>query len=284
MNAKQNPFSLYDFLGYFTPGAVFLYILVVYAARFYGFDIHDRLTNYGINEAETYVALVIASYALGHSISLMSSVFVEKFSIWMHNYPAIYLIYDKKIGYIEKIHINGDISKAGLLMILIRICVWILLLPVSLQDLIFGIGFNGRNTYCKKVDAGLGTIIIDKINVFLDKTLKGDEEKPFHYLASDYFRYVLHYVVVNSDNHLVSLKNYVALYGFTRTMTFLCVMVFWLSLYLMICSTSESHLIKLIFALSIVFSYIYYMAFNKFYRRYVLEAYMALTVLIKEKE
>ena len=25
MDIKQNPFSLYDFLGYFTPGAIFLY-------------------------------------------------------------------------------------------------------------------------------------------------------------------------------------------------------------------------------------------------------------------
>jgi hypothetical protein len=31
MDLKQNPFSFYDFLGYFTPGAIFLYAaLVVY--------------------------------------------------------------------------------------------------------------------------------------------------------------------------------------------------------------------------------------------------------------
>ena len=39
MNIKQNPFSFYDFLGYFTPGAIFLYGVLLITGHVSGSNI-----------------------------------------------------------------------------------------------------------------------------------------------------------------------------------------------------------------------------------------------------
>lgn len=92
MESKQNPFSLYDFLGYFTPGAVFLYVSIAISSRFFQFKLHDSLINAGFTKAEITVGLIILAYVLGHVLSFLSSVFVERFSNWMHGYPSKYLL------------------------------------------------------------------------------------------------------------------------------------------------------------------------------------------------
>ena len=38
MESKQNPFSFYDFLGYFTPGAIFLYGLAFISPKILGME------------------------------------------------------------------------------------------------------------------------------------------------------------------------------------------------------------------------------------------------------
>lgn len=61
-------------------------------------------------------------------------------------------------------------------------------------------------------------------------------------------------------------------------MTFLCILAFWGSLFVLSFSATESNVMKTILVASIPFSNIYYMAFNKFNRRFTLEAFMALAL------
>lgn len=99
---KQNPFSLYDFLGYFTPGAVLLYAVFAICNRFLGYNINERMINLGFTESQILVGLILLSYILGHALSLSSSLFVEKFAIWLHGYPSKYLLRIKSPGYLRQ--------------------------------------------------------------------------------------------------------------------------------------------------------------------------------------
>jgi hypothetical protein len=276
MDAKQNPFSLYDFLGYFTPGAVFLYGLVAVANRFFGYKLHESFTTQGFNAGETTVALVLLAYILGHSLSFLSSVIVEKFSIWMHGYPSKYLLNSKHCGYLKNKGKDGIEEDLDCMPKAIRGLVWLFMLPVAVLDKVLGDWLNARNVYVKVLDDGLSQIILKSEALLADKS-------DLHELPDDFFRFVTHYALVNSEHHITSLKNYVALYGFTRTMTFLCILAFWGSLFVVSFSGSESNVMKTILVVSIPFSYIYYMAFNKFNRRFTLEAFMALAVNYEKK-
>lgn len=75
------------------------------------------------------------------------------------------------------------------------------------------------------------------------------------------------------------MQNYVALYGFTRTMCFTGVILFWCHLRKMF-PVHEFHWSSIL-PLVIMFciTAIFYLDFNKFYRRYTLEALMAFTAL-----
>lgn len=284
MDAKQNPFSLYDFLGYFTPGAVFLYGFVAVINRFYDYKLHESFASRGFNSGETAVALVLLAYILGHALNFLSSVFVEKFSIWMHGYPSKYLLNSNHCGYLKNKGKDGKEEDLAGLSKVIRGLVWLFMLPVAVLDKVLGDWLNARNVYVKGLDDGLSPIIRAKIEALLtDNSGLTEPPEGYHWSKDDFFRFVTHYVLVNSEHHISSLKNYVALYGFTRTMTFLGIIAFWGSLFILLISPSESNAMKIIIATSIPFSYIYYMAFNKFNRRFTLEAFMALAVSYEMK-
>jgi hypothetical protein len=79
---KQNPFSLYDFLGYLIPGSTLIYLFII---------IENWTNNKVENNLESifsYVSkynfqeiffFIIISYAIGHLLSFISSVTIEKY-------------------------------------------------------------------------------------------------------------------------------------------------------------------------------------------------------------
>lgn len=108
----------------------------------------------------------------------------------------------------------------------------------------------------------------------------------------DYFRAVYHFCLEKCPAHVSSLKNYVSMYGFLRTLTFLFTTLFWLGVgkaailalkWFFVQSAAEQLIFydKLVIAMWLIGSawlvtYVFFMAFVKFYRRYTLEALMAL--------
>jgi len=84
MEFKQNPFSLYDFLGYFVPGALFLYGL------YFALALHSRTQAVfsslsdlvDFSRIELYLPFILSAYLVGHILSFMSSIIVERYSVW----------------------------------------------------------------------------------------------------------------------------------------------------------------------------------------------------------
>jgi hypothetical protein len=103
---KQNPFSLYDFLGYLIPGSTLIYLFI------YLFIIIENWTNNKVeNNLESifsYVSkynfqeiffFIIISYAIGHLLSFISSVTIEKYGNWKYGYPSKTVIGFEKNSY-----------------------------------------------------------------------------------------------------------------------------------------------------------------------------------------
>ena len=278
MESKQNPFSFYDFLGYLTPGAIFLYSFILVAPHIQLFeDISEFLNNHhNIDKVELYIPFVLSAYVIGHIMNFLSSVTVEIYSIWSSGYPSKYLLKVPVSKYFE-------IEKPKRIKMTARVLLLIILAPVTTLDFILGYLLKLREVYAKNLDPLLISLIQYKI-VALLKENKVPADKALVSQTDNYFRFIYHYCVENAPNHLPKMQNYVALYGFLRTLTFLSVLGFW-TLMTFMC-TNKIELMKgfgyLVFVS--LCSYILFMAFTKFYRRFSLEAFMALTAVYPKKQ
>ncbi|MBD7987449.1 hypothetical protein H9645_05345 [Luteimonas sp. Sa2BVA3] len=270
MELKQNPFSLYDFLGYFTPGAILLYI-----AGYFGKIIwpgaptfHDVAAQAGLEKAEAYVPFVLFAYAIGHLLSFVSSVTIERYSIWAMGYPSKYLLGVSQAGYFHS-------DRHPAVRAVIRSAVFALILPISLMDLVLGRLLGMRDLYAKPLDDLLIQIIREKVYKLIQ--VVGGVENPAQHgkaYGTDFFRFAYHYAVENAPHHLPKMQNYVALFGFLRNMSLIVVIAFWPTAYAVVKGLVAW---PALLALAVV-SYLCFMAFVKFYRRFCLEALMATAV------
>lgn len=54
---------------------------------------HDGIYNaLSFEKQQLYVPFILASYSAGHCLSFISSIFIEKFTIWTIGYPSKYLL------------------------------------------------------------------------------------------------------------------------------------------------------------------------------------------------
>ena len=101
--------------------------------------------------------------------------------------------------------------------------------------------------------------------------------KKLKMLEYDFFRIFAHYTFEHTKSHQFKLINYVVLYGFLRTLTFIMVILFWYMTYLMIITKSIQFDLRLLLLIGLI-SYSFFMAFMKFYRRYTLEGLMLIAI------
>ena len=112
----------------------------------------------------------------------------------------------------------------------------------------------------------------------LEKPTEGSSATNTHF-----FLFAYHYAVEKAPNHFPKMQNYVALYGFLRTLTFISVLFFW-CLFVHIIDGSFSTKVSVIsLVFSALLSFTFYMAFIKFHRRFSLEVLMALSAVMEEK-
>lgn len=278
MELKQNPFSFYDFLGYFTPGALFLYsVLATYQhSSSEVVSLESISMSIGLDKADAYVPFVLFAYTIGHILSFISSVTIERYSLWAMGYPSKYLLGVKNSGYF-----STDSNKT--LRTCIRLLVFFIILPVSLMDLFIGKFLGLRELYAKALDEMLANLIKSKIYSLIKS--KGNLNPESHGSASntDFFHYAYHYAVEHAPNHLPKMQNYVALYGFLRTLTLLSVILFWAIAWHVISQTTSTTLAILMLISMSTLCYLLFMAFVKFYRRFSLEALMATSVAYQSK-
>jgi len=286
---KQNPFSLYDFLGYFIPGAIFFYIILILLKSNDINSLNDIILIVSENKEfqfDKVLFFIIISYSLGHLISYLSSITIEQFSNWKYDYPSKYLLGLNK----EQKYIPKDVSWQ---IKMFRCLLAIIIFPISFLDFILGEWFLFKKFYTKKLDDFLVEVIKEKNLELLDQLYPPDFNKIRDY---DFHRIISHYVYENSKNHQFKMSNYVALYGFLRALGLICCFLFWLftfkafneiyNYYISIINIDSYKFSYLdfnwdlfyIIIISLLVSYIYFMGFMKFYRRYTLEAYMLVAI------
>ncbi|MFP7325645.1 hypothetical protein [Serratia marcescens] len=268
---KQNPFSFYDFLGYLIPGALFLYTLY-FGGEHYKWGLATEARGYlaknnnSLGELLNFLPLVILSYVIGHFLALVSSFLVEKYSNCNNGFPSQYLISDSGNGYFHK---ANSCSKIG------RVMLWIAILPISLPDLITHRKFRQN----KKMDDRLRPVVFKFcLDILRDKfRMDTSDMDDSTGVDGDSFRLIYHYSFENSDSHASKLQNYVALYGFTRNIAMIFVIVFWVLIFLKLKLGIGIGYIPI--ATSIILAFVFYKGFVKFYKRYTLEAMMAVCAI-----
>lgn len=271
---KQNPFSLYDFLGYFVPGALvlYLYFIIEQFKKSNKFVLLDALENANNPNIESILPFIIISYIIGHFLSYISSITIEQYANWKYDYPSKYLL-----GLSEKHFWKGLHSFHCYFW---RIVLIIFLAPMVILDFILGRKFGFKKFYHKKLDRKLIELIILKMNKLI-RNLTTDDQNEFdmeHEKNQDFHRIIYHYVYENSKYHQSKLNNYVALYGFLRTLTLVMIILFW---YIILHTSFFSNFnwisVILITILAAVI-YVFFMGFMKFYRRFTLEGLMVLAI------
>lgn len=268
---KQNPFSLYDFLGYFVPGAlmIYLYLIVDYIKTNSGtFKISKFLASTSDLKLEQFLFFIIISYAIGHLINFISSITVEKYANWKYDYPSKYLL-----GFEKKKYWTKGIAN------LWRVILPAVLLPTTVFDLILGDLFKFKNFYTRKLDPFLIEVIKEKgitlvNNLFKNKTGNQDIKKIRGY---DFFRVFAHYTFEHSKNHQFKMVNYVSLYGFLRVLCLITTVAFWFVSSIMIFTDYLELNIWTLISIGLI-NYTFFMAFMKFYRRYTLEGLMLIAI------
>ncbi|MBV5283810.1 MAG: hypothetical protein JZU53_15425 [Paludibacter sp.] len=270
---KQNPFSIYDILGYLTPGLFLIsnfFLIQTWKITCDQSTISSLLGSIPSFKFEVFVVIFIFAYSLGHLLSFASSITVEKYSIWKYGYTSKYLLKISRPRFRDHFKTFYGFFWGSMIMIII--------LPTVILDVILG-NFSGfKIFYSQALDDNLIQLIKFKINK-LANTLGITAKNKFvmgNGHEGDFFRLVFHYTYENSKNHQDKFINYVALYGFLRTMTLIANILTWYLVvhFILIRQLNLQSILMII--ISSIISYIFFMAFMKFYRRYTLEALMVL--------
>ncbi|AMJ70159.1 hypothetical protein AW879_09705 [Enterobacter cloacae] len=273
---NQNPFSLYDFLGYLIPGGLFLYVLY-FCGITLDWDVIIQLKKAAIAQESTlsllgYSSIVILAYIIGHAIAICSAFLVEKYMNDTLQYPSIYLFWELNNEFKDEVK-KGWGRKLKYFIIKTILC------PIWLLDIIT---FN--KLYSRELTKELATPLWDKLTNSYIKIFSVDlnQLKTSYALQGDLFRLAYHYSYEYSSNHQPKIQNYVALYGFCRNVCLVFLIFFWVALCTLIInlmSANTSHFNLIATLVMLLMTYIFYCGFVKFYRRFSLEVFMAFSVL-----
>ena len=293
----KNPFSLFDFLGYIFPGA-FTLLVIFYFVKMEPLDfvepmyISDMMVTVKgwLNVSESIVScsvFLILSYILGHLVAYISSITIEKFVIWWYGFPSEFLLTEEgRYWHVlhdgismlrnKNYHYKSDIFRTYLLRFVVSMMLFPILIPTFFVKVL---GWD--DFFVKTLDAYLKDIILYKRKA-LSKHLNLPDST--HYDKVDYHRVIYHYVYEKADSHRQKMDIYVALYDFLRSLTLIFVGIF---MYVMTyvfwndCEIGPYYWWSLLGLL--IVTYLFYMGFFKFYRRFTLEAFMCLVSISELK-
>jgi hypothetical protein len=271
MKLSSNPFSLYDFLGYFLTGFLCLYLL---KAGFDNsiFDFFDLKRCFIIFHKSKpsemdYIFIIIVSYLTGHLISFLSSISVERYNIHLYGYPSKYLLDLKP----SEPSLKNYLSEVGTWRHgIMRIVIFILLLPIISLDAITNRVFKLRTFFTRPYSKELISLITKKIEKIYNEVIfekkDHDGEK---YDLSEFFSPIYHFIMQDSEKHYIRTQNFVALYGLMRNLTLLFVGISWLTIFSAIYNWEYKHL-PIAFS-SIIVSFVFFLAYLKFFRKFTEE-------------
>lgn len=286
---EKNPFSLYDFLGYLFPGifTILLFFIVRQSVVNPNYTLFDCLHIHVISaiiqnftKVNWYVAtvvFVVFSYITGHIIAFLSSITIEYLSCTMFDYPSFFLL-----GKVTNSPWVNFKNCSGVVKICCRWLVLFFMWPIGLIIFLY----PSIKDYIQKP---LPTYLIDGINKkteMLYNQLRIDVDKNDEEVMKDFHRVIMHYVYLRVPGHKNKADNYIALYGFLRSICFVTMLFFdvvaFCALYTLryICmdfnGCKVNWFILFVFTIGFLASIILYFAFMKFYRKFTLENFMAL--------
>ncbi len=268
-----SPFSFYDVVGYLVTGvtAIFLYDLLG------DWTLYEAIKKLSLQSELNYAFVIVVSYLIGHIFSFISSFTVERMGLIVYGNPTQYLrnfippkwynhFWDTK----DEHPITVKLRRAFLLGVLF---------PLTIFDIIIGGLLGMRHYYTKPFDSTLRKLINIKIKKIYERgLLEENDHKGAQYTFSrdeDWFNPLYHYLIDKSERHFQRTQNYVALYGFTRNIALIGVVFFWA--YFMKDIGPCFELKKFIILLVIGFvTYIFYMAYLKFYKKFHEEVYLGI--------
>ena len=274
---SENPFSLLDFLGYFFPGATVLIALYHYVPA-----VNDMLAIKEDTSAIVYVICIIAAYVIGHVVALISSITIEKYAVWKYGYPSRYLlrVYSRRRYFHDEPMNNpaiGENEKKKYLRrkVAIKIFVLVLIAPVSILD--FVLSWFGLDYYFTRRLSGQQVSMIrakcinlyKKLNIFFQKK---------SVFQDDFHRIIHNYYYEKANGHSRRMENCIAVYDFLRAMSFVFDVLFFIVLIKGIISIDRANLMNWSFYIACyaILSYVCFMGFMKFYRKFTVENFMCL--------
>lgn len=283
---NQNPFSLYDFLGYFIPGAsfVYLFILIQGILNQNDFSTLQFLDNFEKSKFHGILLIIIISYVIGHLLSYTSSITVEKYGNWKYGYPSKYLIGLPIQGYWKKGEETKDEPVRQIVTNFWRLLIALLLLPLTLLDWLIGTLIGIKKSHENSLDPFLRKAIEFKVTSLYQhlKLNKTGLFEIFDPINQDFNRIVSHYAFENCKEHQFRMVNYVALYGFLRNLSLIFTLTFWYFFFEGIKTINFNADIDWTFVkillLLMTSSFVAFMGFMKFYRRYTLEGLMLIVI------
>lgn len=286
MEPKAPQFTPYDIIGYLVPGLAMLALVditIVYHHNHSEVSIEWLIARYNSIKWQGAIPLILLGYYIGHLVSFLSASTLEKHAVWLHGHPMKFLLFSKVDNYFK---MEKDIKwYTFFFTFLIKILIFIFMIPCSWIELIFGklLGLN-RNYFkpfdkmlCDAASSAFANLCI---RVKLDIAIL-EENHPSHY---DIEKLSLHYALETAPAHIYSLRNYVAIYGFLRSMTFVCLVATWIVSYHLFIIVSWKYALLFQFGSGVIV-FISYGAFLKFYIRYHSETIMAIiAVYAKSKD
>lgn len=293
---NKNPFSIYDFMGYLFPGLM-SYIVIAYCfkmnldmSEIASFDNLCNLVKGSQMEfnLEKSVVIIVIAYILGHIVSYLSSITIELFSQKVFGYPSDYLLKrgrGKKWWEMVAAFFSSEAHstneswariKTGLRFIM-KIFIALLLFPIVFTTFTIAYIFDINGWIVRPLDDYLNTTL--KVKEYRLANKLGIKHPDVNQ-ECDYHRIVMHYVYLNVPNSQRKTDNYIALYGFLRSISFvLCVTFFIIGLHAVStinCRMPFDKDLLLVLAMFFTLAYITFLGFVKFYRRFTLENYMVL--------
>lgn len=252
---EKNPFSLYDFLGYFFPGCLALFIIFTICKTnesYCDFVPSDYVNTFmdflrGTDKLDILKILlpfIVVAYVLGHLISYLSSLIVEYFTTRTFGYPSAFLLHkingksrDKfwkdwsteynrfecnRFKCLRERPINVFrffLANRFDVKMYMRMIIFLLLLPVTTLILYGWPVSKPLVNFITRPQDSYTVNCIEKNLYALASKINIDKPPINLDLDFDYHRIVMHYVYLHYPACQKKADNYVALYGFLRCTT-----------------------------------------------------------------
>ena len=289
-------------MGYLFPGIIVLFFIqliwdgnensIYNILNIENFEGITKKVNNSIN-IEISVICIVLAYIIGHIIAYMSSVTIEYFANKTFGYPSEYLMDDNDKSWGKLIlryffNLDNDelefherikyiMSQVICGRFVWRFLIGVVLFPLTFMTFVLGSLFGINRFITRSLDDYL---IIGIKNKYSDLISKIGINHSTDELKCDYHRVIMHYVYYNLPVCQNKIDNYISLYGFLRSICLILNGMF-LFVSIKIIPTLDIYAPfdeKKVWTWSILFvlSYISFLAFMKFYRRFTLENYMIM--------